>query len=98
MRNALNGHLVLSSSLLAGLELFEVPATDGHVALVLVHAVGEALNVGGARTGSFGGRTLAVQSIVHRISGLCVGIGGLLLLLDRGRGAASEESADGVAN
>lgn len=83
---------------MAGLELFEVPATDCHVALVLVHAVGEALDVGGARTGSFGGRGLVVQSVVHRISGLCIGIGGLLLLLDRGRGTAAEESADGVAN
>ncbi len=38
-------NLVLSSSLLASLELFEVPAANCHVALLLVHTFCEALDV-----------------------------------------------------
>lgn len=37
-------HLVLLSSLLASLELLEVPVADLHVAAVVVHALGEALD------------------------------------------------------
>ena len=78
--------LVLPSGLLAGLQLLQVPSTDCHVALVLVHAVGEAFDVGG--TGSrclSGGLRVGVQGVIHGLSVSCVGIGGLLLLFD-GRG------------
>lgn len=90
--------LVLTSSLLASLELFEVPAANGHVALVLVHAVGETLDVRGAWTGGFSGRALGVQGVVHGVTGACIGVGGLLLLFNgSGRGAATEKATDGMA-
>lgn len=89
--------LVLSCSLLAGLELLHVPAADGQVALVLVHAVGEALDVRGAGAACLGGGGLRVQAIVHGLPGLRVGIG--RQLFDGGsRGSAAEETTDGMAD
>jgi hypothetical protein len=92
------GGLVLSCSLLAGLELLEVPTANGHVTLILVHAIGEALDVGGAGTLGFGGGVLSVQGVGHGIPGSCVGIGRCLLLFDRRRGASAEEPSDRVAD
>lgn len=84
---------------MTGLELFEVPAANSHVALVLVHAVGETLDVRGAWTGGFGGRALGVQGVVHGVTGACIGVGGLLLLFNGSRrGAATEKTTDGMAD
>src|SRR5882757_3038102 len=57
---------VLSRSLLAGFELFHVPAANGQVTLVLVHAVGKTLDVGGTWASGFGrGGRLRVKVVVH---------------------------------
>ena len=82
--------LVLAGSGLAGLELLEVPAADVHVALVLVHALGEGL--GGA------GAVIAPGAVVlgggggSRGDSLGAGVG------NRGGATAGEEAADGVAD
>lgn len=55
--------LVIPSGLLASLQLLHVPAADGHVALVLVHAVGEALDVGGTGARGLVRAALAVESV-----------------------------------
>lgn len=43
--------LVLAGSLLAGLQLVEVPAADGEVALVIIHALLKAADLVGAHLG-----------------------------------------------
>ena len=91
--------LISSSSLLTRLQLVEIVSANRHVALVLVHALREALDV--LRTRSLrlalALRLAVVEAVVH---GLSVGVGGLLvLLLLGGRGRApAEEAAEGVAN
>ena len=40
--------LILAGSSLAALKLVQIPATDRQVALIVVHALPEVLNVGGA--------------------------------------------------
>jgi hypothetical protein len=76
-------HLVLAGSGLAGLKLVEVPAADLHVALVVVHALGEVLGGTGA--------------VVAVLLGLV--LRGLLGLRGLGsRGAATEEAAYGMAD
>ncbi|ROW10310.1 hypothetical protein VMCG_02123 [Cytospora schulzeri] len=79
-----NSRLVLAGSRLAGLELLEVPAADAHVALVLVHAAGEAL----------GGVGAVGAPLVVLLGGLGGGLGGGGL----GAGGAAEHAADGVAD
>lgn len=78
-------HLVLAGGSLAGLELLHVPSADRHVALVLVHAVGEALGGEGAV-----GAPLVVLGLLR---GLGRGLGGCL-----GRAATAEHAADRVAD
>ena len=83
--------LVGSGSRLASLELVKVPATDGQVALVLVHAAAEVVDVGLADLGGLvAGR--GVGAVVCRVGG------SLALLLNRSRRAATEEAANGVAD
>lgn len=74
--------LVLPGGLLASLQLLHVPAADGHVALVLVHAVGEALDVRGTGARGLVRAALAVQGIgAHGVAGVGVCVGGGLCLL-----------------
>lgn len=68
MRHAMPS-LVLSSGLLASFQLLHIPTADGQVALVLVHAISEALDVGGTWARGFGRGGLAVQGIVHGAAG-----------------------------
>lgn len=76
--------LVGGSGGLAGLELLEVPVADLHVAAVVVHALGEALDGAGA-----------VVVLLQLLLWLLLG----LELLGRGlRRAAAEETANGVAD
>jgi hypothetical protein len=76
------GRLVLSSGLLTSLQLLHVPAANGHIALVLVHAVGEALDVCGTRTRGLVRAALTVKCIgTHGIAGVGIGIRGSLCLL-----------------
>jgi hypothetical protein len=79
-------------------QLIQVPAADGHVALVVIHALAEVTDV------SLAGRVLprAVcgtalpQTVVHRLG---LGRGSLLLRLSGSAGAtAREEPTDGVAD
>lgn len=73
--------LVLSGSLLASLQLLHVPTADGHVALVLVHAVGKTLDVRGTGTRGLVRAALTVQGIgTHGVAGVRVCIGGCLCL------------------
>jgi hypothetical protein len=83
--------LVLAGGSLARLELVKVPAADGEVALVLVHAapeVGDVLcaNAGGLVLGVHGGLAVLVlgERLVDRRSGCA--------------GAAAEPTANGVAD
>jgi hypothetical protein len=84
-------HLVLASSSLARLELVKVPAANGKVALVLVHAAPEVGDILCAHAGSLVLRVhsrLAVGSLRKR-------------LVDRrgsSAGAAAEPATDGVAD
>jgi hypothetical protein len=91
--------LVRLSSSLASLQLIQVPSADAHVALVVVHALAEILHVGGTRrVFERRGRVLAgVETVVHGLGGGGVVLLGLLLL-SRGAGTATKESADGVAD
>ena len=79
-------HLVLAGGGLAGLELLEVPVANGHVAGMLVHALGEVLR----------GR-LAVVAPFLLLLGLGLRLDGLLGR-GLGGGAAAEETANGVAD
>ncbi len=104
-------HLIRSSRLLTRLQLLQIPTTDAHIPLILIHAPGETLDVGGARLvlraaiaaaipATRGALVLAaVETVVH---GLGVGIAalleGLLVLGGRAGGAATKEAADGVAD
>lgn len=77
-------NLVRGGGSLASLELLEVPVADLHVAVVVVHALGEVL----------GGNTAVVAPLL-----LLLVVGrGLGRLLGRSGGAAAEEAADGVAD
>ena len=79
--------LVVAGGGLAGLELLEVPVADLHVALVVVHALGEVLGGAGA--------------VVAPLLLLLVLLGGGRLVLLRRRGlarAAAEHAADGMAD
>jgi hypothetical protein len=81
--------LVRGRRLLARLQLVQVPPADGQVALVLRHAVVEALDVASAGAG----RLLALLHLLvllREVGVLGRGLGG--------RGAATEEAADGVAD
>lgn len=81
--------LVLRSSLLARLQLIQIPPADGQAALVLIHALAEVVDVrlaGAALVGS-----LALLVLLREVGVLGRGLGG------RG-GAAAEEAADGVAD
>lgn len=86
----------MSGSLLARLELLHVPPTDGHVTLVLIHAVGEALDVRGTGSRGFGRGRLGVKGVVHGSASSGVRVGRCLLLLLFGwrRRAAAEKSSD----
>lgn len=68
---------------LTGLELIQIPATDGEIATILVHAIPEAGDLLAAHSGSL---------VRGRLDGFS------LLLLDGSRGTAGEEAADGVAD
>ena len=83
--------LVLAGGSLARLELVKVPAADGKVALVLVHAapeVGDILcaNAGSLVLGVYGG--LAVLGLGKRLVDRCSGCAG----------SAAEPTANGVAD
>lgn len=80
------GNLVLASSSLAGLELLEVPAADLHVALLLVHALGEGLRGALAVVAPLVLLLLRVGLRLGRRFGRCAAA------------AAAEEAADGVAD
>jgi len=98
--------LVLPRSLLTSLQLLQVPATDVHVSTVLLHTLRKGLDVTCTRARCaipLAGRLRVVQTGVHRLAGLRVGVDWLLvlrlLLLCRSSGgAAAKESADGVAD
>jgi hypothetical protein len=83
--------LVLAGSSLARLELVKVPAADGEVALVLVHAAPE---VGDVLSANAGGLVLGVHH------GLAVLVLGQRLVGRRSgcAGAAAEPTANGVAD
>lgn len=92
-------HLVIPRRLLASLQLLHVPPADIQVAVVLVHAAREVLDVHGARAGGF----LASGGVGVVCAGLSVvevvlGGGGLLGGLGLGclGAAAAEEAADCV--
>ena len=85
-------HLVFFCRSLTCLQLIQVPSTNAHVATLLIHALPEAPNIVFTR-----GRSLllgiGVLAVVVRSRGF------LLLLLGRSlRRAATEETADGVAD
>lgn len=86
--------LVRLSGSLASLELIKVPATDAHVALVLIHAVAEVANIDlacGVLERGLGSGIALVEAVVH-------GLGrGSLLGLGRGAGT-TEEATDGVTD
>jgi len=84
----------LRASLLASLQLLQVPTADLHIPLVLVHALCEVARVDVARP-----RAVVVLRIC-RLRGVLLRLGLLLLLLLRGRrgAATSEEAADRVAD
>jgi len=89
---------ILSSSLLACLELLHIPPTNCHISLILVHALREVLDI--RRTwallcGTLRLRLAVVEATVHWLR-ICVGRARLLGCLLRG--AATEEAADGVAD
>jgi O-antigen ligase len=96
------------SSRLASLQLIQIPAANRHVALILIHAPREALDV--LRTGAslllllllLGGVSISslsiVEPVVHRlrIRVLCWLL--VLVLCRRRRAAAAEEATDSVAD
>ena len=101
---------VLSSSRLTSLQLIQIPPADRHVALILVHAPREALDILRTRTrllllllGSTSITSLRiVETVVHRLR---IGVLCRLLVLVLccwclwlSRGTATEPAADGVAN
>ena len=93
--------LVAPSSLLASLQLFEVVRADIHVALVLIHALCEALNV--SCTWSLCllclGRLAVVKAVVHRLGvGVCWLLVLLLLLSRCRRRTTAEEAPDRMAD
>ena len=82
--------LVLAGSGLARLELVKVPAADGQVAMVLVHAAPEVADVLCAHAGSL---VLGVHG------GLAVlGLGERLVSRRSCAGSSAEPAADGVAD
>ena len=81
--------LILARGLLACLQLVQVPAADGQVAVVLRHAGVEVLDVTSAHTGGLGCLRLLV--LLCEVGVLGRGLGGR-------RAAAAEEAADGVAD
>lgn len=83
--------LVLAGSGLARLELVKVPAADGQVALVLVHAAPEVADVLCAHAGSL------VLGVHHGLAVL--GLGKRLVGRRSGcAGAAAEPATDGVTD
>ena len=92
-------NLVRPSRLLARLQLLQIPATDRHIALVLIHAAREALHVRGTRTLALlrlrRARLTIIIPLIRRW--LRVGILGRLLLLSSTTTAA-EPAADGVSD
>ena len=85
--------LVLRASLLASLQLLQIPTADLHVTLALIHALCEVARVDVARP-----RPVVVLRI-GRLRGVLLRLRLLLLLLRRRRlAAASEESANRVAD
>ena len=101
--------LVLLSSHLASPQLLQIPPANIHIAPLLIHAVREGLDVirtWSARLVSICVRIcivhalVAVEVVVHRLSGLSVGVGGLGVLSFFGcrlGGTAAEETAYCVA-
>ena len=102
--------LVLSSSHLTSLQLIQIPPANRHVALILVHAQREALDILRTRTcllllllGSASITSLRiVETVVHRLR---IGVLCRLLVLVLccwclwlSRGTATEPAADGVAD
>jgi hypothetical protein len=85
--------LVLTSRRLTRLELVKIPSTDSQTALVVIHALAEALDVVCARTSL----SLHLSSCVGGLV-LSAELGGLGRGFSGGRGAAAEPAADCVAN
>ncbi len=81
---AQGSNLVWAGSGLAGLELLEVPVADLHVAAIVVHALGEALD--------------RAAAVVLLLLWLIVLLLGLDLLGGRLRRAATKETAEGMAD
>lgn len=84
-------HLVLASSSLASLELVKVPAADGQVALVLVHAAAEVGDVLRAHGGRLVLRVHGDLAVLRLRYGLVGGRGGRA-------GSTAEPATDGVAD
>lgn len=80
--------LVLLSSLLASLELFQIPATDIHGTLVLIHAGGEVLDIGLA--------SLWCTPLTILLLALSCNI--VLLRLRGSTRSTAEEAGDGMAD
>ena len=80
-----SSHLELLSSLLASLQLLQVPIADGHIAAVLIHALGELLGRLGAVAAQglllLGGSRIGLRRVGSRLAG-----------------AAAEEGRDAVAD
>jgi hypothetical protein len=78
-------------------QLIQVPAANGHVALVVIHTLAEVTDVclaGRVLPRAVCGTALP-QTVVHRLS---LGRGSLLLRLSGSARAAREETTDGVAD
>ena len=84
--------LVVRSSLLASLELVQVPAADRQATLVLIHALAEVVDVGRANAAALLRRVVLLVLLGE------VGALGRLLGGGSGRAAAAEKTADGVAD
>lgn len=79
-------------------QLIQVPSTNAHVTLLVIHALAEASNVILTRSvvlPGVVGRVGLPQSAVH---GLGVRGSGLLLGLSRSTGASTEETTDGMSD
>ena len=85
---SISPNLVLSCSLLASLELLEIPSADGHIALILVHTLCELFDIGRTWSSVLSVITLGltvVKTLINRSSvriglpGLIVGLFGFLL-------------------
>lgn len=79
-------------------QLIHIPPANGHVALVIIHALSERPNIVLARrrlSPAAGGAVALVETVVHLLGG---GGWGCLLRLSWGAGATAEETTEGMAD